>query len=55
MKKVIIQIILPLFLLVCMIGLALYLVHIRAKPEAKNITSKAPFVETITVQAEVLR
>jgi len=55
MKKVILQIILPLLLLTGMIGLAWYLVHLRAKPEAKNITSKAPFVEIITVQAEVLR
>ena len=55
MKKVILKIILPLLLLVCMIGFAWYLVYLRAKPEAKNITSKAPFVEIITVQAEVLR
>ena len=55
MKKVIIQIILPLLLLGCMIGFAWYLVYLRAKPEAKNITRKAPFVEIITVQAEVLR
>ncbi len=55
MKKVILRIILPLLLLVCMIGLAWYLVHLRAKPEAKAITSKAPFVETIMIQAEVLQ
>ena len=55
MKKVILQIILPLLLLGCMIGFAWYLVYLRAKPEAKNITRKAPFVEIITVQAEVLR
>ena len=55
MKKVILQIILPLLLLGCMIGFACYLVYLRAKPEAKNITRKAPFVEIITVQAEVLR
>ena len=55
MKKVILKIILPLLLLGCMIGFACYLVYLRAKPEAKNIIRKAPFVEIITVQAEVLR
>ena len=42
MKKVILKIILPLLLLGCMIGFAWYLVYLRAKPEAKNITRKAP-------------
>ena len=51
MKKVI----LPLLILTGLIGLAWYLVHLRPKPEAKSITSQAPFVEIITVQAEVLR
>jgi len=55
MKNFILKLILPPLLLASMIGVAWYLVQLRPEPKAKNISKEAPFVETITVQAQVLR
>ena len=49
------KLVLPPLLLASMIGVAWYLVQLRPEPKAKNISKKAPFVEIVTVQAQVLR
>lgn len=49
------KLILPPLLLASMIGVAWYLVQLRPDPKAKNISKELPFVEIVTVQAQMLR